>query len=103
VFRTSTIITIAHRIQTIADYDYVAVLDEGRLVEYGRPQVLLKDPNSAFYKLAYNTGAGGGASSGNLQALGNSPSNNELSGRNSREVKRGTITNVEEAALASKD
>ena len=76
VFRSSTIITIAHRIQTIADYDYIAVLDEGRLVEYGRPQVLLKDSTSHFFKLASNASAGsstlglsGKGSNGNLAGM----------------------------------
>ncbi|RFU35837.1 hypothetical protein B7463_g476, partial [Scytalidium lignicola] len=38
----STIITIAHRLQTIVDYDKVLVLDKGRVVEYGHPWELLK-------------------------------------------------------------
>jgi ABC-type multidrug transport system fused ATPase/permease subunit len=38
----STIITIAHRLQTIVDYDKVLVLDKGRVVEYGHPHELLK-------------------------------------------------------------
>lgn len=38
----STIITIAHRLQTIVDYDQVLVLDKGRVVEYGHPHELLK-------------------------------------------------------------
>ncbi|TAQ88276.1 hypothetical protein B7494_g3387 [Chlorociboria aeruginascens] len=38
----STIITIAHRLQTIVDYDKVLVLDRGSVVEYGHPHELLK-------------------------------------------------------------
>lgn len=38
----STIITIAHRLQTIVDYDKVLVLDKGEVVEYGHPYELLK-------------------------------------------------------------
>lgn len=39
---TSTIITIAHRLQTIIDYDKVVVLDKGRVVEFGHPWELIK-------------------------------------------------------------
>lgn len=38
----STIITIAHRLQTIVDYDKVLVLDKGVVVEFGHPHELLK-------------------------------------------------------------
>jgi ABC-type multidrug transport system fused ATPase/permease subunit len=38
----STIITIAHRLQTVVDYDKVLVLDRGQVVEYGHPHKLLK-------------------------------------------------------------
>jgi ABC-type multidrug transport system fused ATPase/permease subunit len=38
----STIITIAHRLQTIVDYDKVLVLEKGSVVEYGHPHELLK-------------------------------------------------------------
>ncbi|KAG0648369.1 ATP-dependent bile acid permease [Hyphodiscus hymeniophilus] len=47
----STIITIAHRLQTIADYDKVLVLDKGAVVEYGHPHELLKkDGKDAIFK-----------------------------------------------------
>lgn len=52
VFKNSTIVTIAHRIQTVADYDNVAVLDNGHLIECGNPQTLLQDPGSRFFALA---------------------------------------------------
>lgn len=44
----STIITIAHRLQTIVDYDKVLVLDKGSLVEYGHPWELMKTKDGQF-------------------------------------------------------
>lgn len=44
----STIITIAHRLQTIVDYDKVLVLDKGEVVEYDAPWELLSKENSTF-------------------------------------------------------
>ncbi|EED18831.1 multidrug resistance protein, putative [Talaromyces stipitatus ATCC 10500] len=41
-FKEHTIITVAHRLDTIMDSDMVAVLDGGRLVEFGPPQELLE-------------------------------------------------------------
>ncbi len=41
----STIITIAHRLATIADYDKVLVLDHGEVVEYAHPHELLSQKN----------------------------------------------------------
>ena len=38
---TSTIITIAHRLQTVIDYDKVLVLDKGTVVEFGHPWDLI--------------------------------------------------------------
>ena len=46
-----TIITIAHRVNTIVDYDRILVLDAGRVLEYGEPKTLLADPASAFAAL----------------------------------------------------
>ncbi|KAF6803445.1 ATP-dependent bile acid permease [Colletotrichum musicola] len=45
---TSTIITIAHRLQTIVDYDKVLVLDKGSVVEYGHPYELIRKENGSF-------------------------------------------------------
>lgn len=51
-----TLITIAHRLNTIIDYDRVMVLDHGRLVEYASPAELLRNPSSIFSSMVANTG-----------------------------------------------
>ncbi len=51
-----TIITIAHRIGTLMDYDRILVLDHGKLIEYDTPQALLKDKKGMFYGLAKESG-----------------------------------------------
>jgi ABC-type multidrug transport system fused ATPase/permease subunit len=47
----STVITIAHRIKTIVDYDRILFLKDGEMVEFDSPRNLLKDKESFFYKL----------------------------------------------------
>ena len=51
-FKYSTVLTIAHRLNTIISSDKVIFLDQGNLVEYDSPNRLMKDSNSAFSKLA---------------------------------------------------
>ena len=51
-----TILTIAHRINTVVDYDKVLVLDKGTILEFDDPMVLLKDDRSTFYALAKDAG-----------------------------------------------
>ncbi|KAG0085747.1 Multidrug resistance-associated protein 1 [Podila epicladia] len=55
-FRERTILTIAHRIKTVMDSDKILVLDQGRATEFEAPQVLLKNRESSFYKLAQQAG-----------------------------------------------
>ncbi len=51
-FRLSTIVTIAHRLNTIIDYDRVLVMDKGVVAEYDSPKNLLSNTNSIFYSMA---------------------------------------------------
>lgn len=50
-FKGYTIITVAHRLDTILDSDRIVVLDAGRVVEVGAPAQLLAGP-SAFRELS---------------------------------------------------
>ncbi|XP_010969361.2 ATP-binding cassette sub-family C member 2 isoform X2 [Camelus bactrianus] len=54
-FSHCTTITIAHRLHTIMDSDKVMVLDQGKIVEYGNPEELLKNPGP-FYSMAQEAG-----------------------------------------------
>ncbi|KAH9380804.1 hypothetical protein HPB48_020242 [Haemaphysalis longicornis] len=51
-FSDCTIITIAHRLNTVLDYDRIMVLDRGDIVEFDAPRELLKQESSVFYQLA---------------------------------------------------
>ncbi|KAI2623116.1 P-loop containing nucleoside triphosphate hydrolase protein [Hypoxylon sp. NC1633] len=52
----STIITIAHRLATIVDYDKVLVLDHGAVVEYGHPHELLQKEEGSFKSMCEMSG-----------------------------------------------
>jgi ABC-type multidrug transport system fused ATPase/permease subunit len=44
----ATIVTIAHRLKTISDYDRILVLDAGRVVEFDTPRNLIRRRDSLF-------------------------------------------------------
>ncbi|CAL5002918.1 unnamed protein product [Urochloa decumbens] len=47
-FKDSTVITIAHRIPTVMDCSKILVINDGKMVEYDRPQKLLETEGSLF-------------------------------------------------------
>lgn len=55
-FTHSTIITIAHRLDTVIESDKILVLDKGNAVEYDHPHLLLQNPSSMFSKLVKDSG-----------------------------------------------
>ena len=55
-FDDCTVLTIAHRLNTIMDSHRVMVLDAGRVTEFASPSELLADKNSVFHGMARNAG-----------------------------------------------
>lgn len=46
-----TVLTVAHRLETVLGYDKIAVLGDGELLEYGSPDDLLKISDGEFRRL----------------------------------------------------
>ncbi|KAF1839042.1 hypothetical protein BDW02DRAFT_515395 [Decorospora gaudefroyi] len=52
----NTTITIAHRLQTIVDYDKVLLLDHGEVIEYAHPYDLIRKKDGAFRAMCETSG-----------------------------------------------
>jgi ABC-type multidrug transport system ATPase subunit len=50
-FAGQTVVAVAHRLEGIMDFDRVAVVEGGRVVEWGVPEELVRDGGSAFGRL----------------------------------------------------
>lgn len=55
-FKNSTVITIAHRITSVLNYDRIILMDKGSVIEFDSPVNLLNNKNSLFYVLAKEDG-----------------------------------------------
>ena len=55
-FKDCTVLTIAHRLNTILDYDKIMVLDKGIIAEFDSPNQLLEDDGSIFHSMARDAG-----------------------------------------------
>lgn len=55
-FRSCTVLTIAHRLNTVMDSDRVLVMDAGTMVEFDHPYNLLKNKDGFLFKMVEQTG-----------------------------------------------
>ncbi|KAJ8919555.1 hypothetical protein NQ315_002177 [Exocentrus adspersus] len=55
-FKHCTVLTIAHRLNTIMDSDKVLVMDAGRAVEFAHPHLLLQKADGHFTNMVRQTG-----------------------------------------------
>ncbi|KAL3666295.1 hypothetical protein V7S43_008546 [Phytophthora oleae] len=53
-FAEATVLTIAHRVETILDYDKILVLKQGHIAEFGSPSELLNKLNGEFASMWKN-------------------------------------------------
>ncbi|CAM70482.1 ATP-binding cassette protein subfamily C, member 6 [Leishmania infantum JPCM5] len=57
-FRDYTVVTIAHRLHTVAACDVILVMDQGRVLEFGSPRDLLSRGDSVFSVLVCSLSKG---------------------------------------------
>ena len=50
-FKNSTVITVAHRLNTVIKSDKILVMGFGKVIEFDTPERLMNDQNSEFYSL----------------------------------------------------
>lgn len=53
-----TVLTIAHRLDTVLEYDRIMVLESGKIVEFDKPDTLLQKKDSFLSELYYSFQAG---------------------------------------------
>ena len=55
-FEGTTLLTVAHQLNTIMDYDWVLVMEDGRVAEFGTPRELLEGKGGVFGRLVDSNG-----------------------------------------------
>ncbi|KAL3283454.1 hypothetical protein HHI36_006598 [Cryptolaemus montrouzieri] len=55
-FADCTVLTVAHRLNTIMDSDKVLVMDAGKVIEYDHPYTLLQNPDGVFSRMVAEAG-----------------------------------------------
>ncbi|CAG8832416.1 34117_t:CDS:2, partial [Racocetra persica] len=55
-FKDNTVITIAHRLRTVADYDRILVMDAGNVVEFDSPYILMQKLDGLFREMCERSG-----------------------------------------------
>ncbi|KAK2579439.1 hypothetical protein KPH14_002650 [Odynerus spinipes] len=55
-FENCTVLTIAHRLNTVMDSDRILVMDAGNAVEFDHPHILLQNTKSYLYSMVQETG-----------------------------------------------
>lgn len=77
-FPGTTLLTVAHRLDTIMDNDYVLVMQNGHAAEFGTPYDLLQRPDGLFVELVDATGA---KSASALRAMARQKTNTAVGAR----------------------
>ncbi|KAF9357787.1 hypothetical protein BGX34_009218 [Mortierella sp. NVP85] len=89
-FAQSTVLTIAHRLNTVIDYSRVLVLDHGEIKEFDTPANLLSRPDSVFSSMVDETGPTNAAllrSLANAAAAGNAIAVEQVLATSKEELK----------------
>ncbi|KAG5720891.1 ATP-dependent bile acid permease, partial [Termitomyces sp. T112] len=58
-FTSSLLVTIAHRLRTVIDYDRLIVLDKGQIVEFDTPWNLIQKEGGIFRSMCLKSGSFG--------------------------------------------
>ncbi|KAI8149775.1 P-loop containing nucleoside triphosphate hydrolase protein [Fennellomyces sp. T-0311] len=56
LFADSSLLCIAHRLRTVADYDRILVLEQGKVVDFDTPYALITREDSLFHQMCERSG-----------------------------------------------
>jgi ATP-binding cassette subfamily C (CFTR/MRP) protein 4 len=55
-FKDGTILAVAHRLDTVIEFDYILVLGHGNVLEFGSPADLLRNEDGHLARMVQDTG-----------------------------------------------